>query len=172
MGSHHHAHDAKAKSIACAVVTVSDTRRAADDHSGDLIQVALEHAGHAIVDRVIVRDERDVIRTVVLDLCGRADVQAVIVTGGTGIARRDVTIESLEDAWTKELPGFGEIFRALSFSEIGAAAFLSRSTAGVIGSTFVAVLPGSPGACELALSRLIVPQLGHVVGLLTDGSHA
>ncbi len=96
----------------------------------------------------------------------RPDVRAVIVTGGTGIAPRDVTIESLASTWSKELPGFGEIFRALSFAEIGAAAFLSRATAGVIGDSFVAVLPGSPAACELALSRLLLPALGHAVGLL------
>ena len=91
---------------------------------------------------------------------------AVIVSGGTGIARRDVTIESLKSLWTKELPGFGELFRALSFAEIGAAAFLSRATAGIVAGKFVAVVPGSPAACRLAMERLILPEIGHVAGLL------
>jgi molybdenum cofactor biosynthesis protein B len=155
--------------VACAIITVSDTRSAADDRSGMVIQSALAAAGHEVVASAIVPDEIGSIRKTVLEHTARADVQAVIVTGGTGIAPRDVTIESLANAWTKELPGFGEIFRTLSFAEIGAAAFLSRATAGIIAGTFVAVLPGSPAACELALERLIVPELGHVVGLLGVG---
>ncbi len=165
MGSHQHRHRTIAR-VGCAVVTVSDTRTAADDHSGPVIRRLLEAAGHAIVDAVIVADEVAAIREAVTTATARPDVGAVFVTGGTGIAARDVTIESLAGAWSKELPGFGEIFRALSFAEIGPAAFLSRATAGVIGGTFVAVLPGSPAACELALARLLVPELGHVVGLL------
>lgn len=119
-----------------------------------------------------MRDERDSIRATVLGLSSRTDIQAVIVTGGTGIAPRDVTVESLADAWTKELPGFGEIFRVLSFVEIGPAAFLSRATAGVIGGTFVAVLPGSTSACELALDRLLIPELEHIAELLGTGARA
>lgn len=157
--------------VACAVVTVSDTRRANDDRSGAAIRSALERAGHTVLETAIVRDERDRIRTTVLGLSARPEVQAVIVTGGTGIAPRDVTIDSLADAWTKELPGFGEIFRALSFAEIGPAAFLSRATAGIIERTFVAVLPGSTSACELALDRLLIPELGHIAELLGTGVH-
>ena len=168
MGSHHRAHDTK--SLGCAIVTVSDTRREVDDRSGAAVRRALEQAGHAIVAKTIVPDERDAIRAAVLGLSDRSDVHVVIVTGGTGIAPRDVTIESLADAWTKELPGFGEIFRALSFAEIGPAAFLSRATAGLIGGTFVAALPGSPAACELALARLLIPELGHIAGLVATGS--
>lgn len=168
MTAHHRAHEAK--SVACAIVTVSDTRKPADDRSGAVIRSALEEAGHGVVETTIVRDERDAIRSIVLALCDRSDVQAVIVTGGTGVAPRDVTIESLAGAWTKELPGFGEIFRALSFADIGPAAFLSRATAGVVGETFVALLPGSPAACELALRRLLVPQLGHATALISKGA--
>src|SRR5262249_33660762 len=123
----------------------------------------------SVVASTIVPDEAGAIRAAVLAVAGAGEARAVIVTGGTGIAPRDVTIESLAGAWTKELPGFGEIFRALSFAEIGPAAFLSRATAGVISGVFVAVLPGSPAACALALERLILPELGHVVGLLGDG---
>lgn len=164
MAPHHHA---KAVGhVSCAVVTVSDTRTLADDRSGPLIRRALEAGGHQVAVSMIVADEVDAIRGAVLEVVGRTDVQAVIVTGGTGIAPRDVTIESLAREWTKELPGFGEIFRALSFAEIGAAAFLSRATAGVIAGKFVAVLPGSPTACELALERILLPELRHLVGLL------
>ncbi len=115
---------------------------------------------------VIVPDESEAIREAVTAAVERQRVVAVIVTGGTGIASRDVTIESLAPLWTKELPGFGEIFRALSFAEIGAAAFLSRATAGIIAGAFVAVLPGSPAACRLALERLVIPELGHIAELI------
>ena len=158
--------------VRCALVTVSDTRTPSDDRSGLVLRSGLEAAGHAVVSMEIVRDERATIREAVLAATGRPDVQAVLVTGGTGIAARDVTIESLAGAWQKELPGFGEIFRAESFAEIGAAAFLSRATAGTIAETFVVVLPGSPSACTLALERLILPEIGHVVGLLGKGEHA
>lgn len=164
MATHHRSSDARR--VACAVVTVSDTRGAVDDRSGGIIKAALVEAGHVVVGATIVRDEVDAIRDAVLAFVGRSDVRAVLVTGGTGIAPRDVTIESLGGVWTKELPGFGEIFRALSFAEIGAAAFLSRAAAGVIDDTFVALLPGSPAACELALRRLLLPELGHVAALL------
>lgn len=152
----------------CAVITVSDTRTAVDDRSGPVIRRLLEGAGHEIVGAAIVVDDVAAIRTAVTAETGRPEIGAVFVTGGTGIAARDVTIESLADLWTKELPGFGEMFRALSFAEIGPAAIMSRATAGVIEGTFVAVLPGSPAACELALGRLLIPELGHVVGLLGE----
>lgn len=164
MATHHRAN--LVRSVQCAVVTVSDTRTATDDRSGDVIRGLLALADHSVVSSVIVRDDLEAIQGAVTTAVQRGDVEAVLVTGGTGIAPRDVTIESLARLWTKELPGFGEIFRALSFAEIGAAAFLSRATAGVIAGCFVAVLPGSPAACELALQRLILPELGHVVGLL------
>jgi molybdenum cofactor biosynthesis protein B len=161
-----HDRDRAIAHVGCVVVTVSDTRTVATDRSGMVIKGALEAAGHAVLETLIVPDDAESIRRAVVAAAARPEVGAVIVTGGTGVAPRDVTIESLAGTWSKELPGFGEIFRALSFAEIGAAAFLSRATAGVIDATFVAVLPGSPGACELALSRLLIPQLGHVVGLL------
>ena len=135
MGSHHRYHTVER--VACAVITVSDTRTEVDDQSGAAIRRILEAAGHTVVSATIVPDERAAIRSAVTSASARSDVRAVIVTGGTGIAPRDVTIESLMDAWTKELPGFGEIFRALSFAELGPAAFLSRATAGVIDGTFV-----------------------------------
>jgi|SRR6185369_10339382 len=165
MSSHHHGRDASA-AVGCAIVTVSDTRTATDDRSGNAIRAALVAAGHQVHAATIVPDDAPAIRAAVATAAADPTVAVVLVTGGTGIAPRDVTIESLRDLWTKELPGFGEIFRALSFAEIGPAAFLSRATAGVIDDTFVAVLPGSPAACTLALTKLILPELGHVVGLL------
>ncbi len=164
MAAHHRAD--VARPIRCVIVTVSDSRTAGDDRSGALIRSALEGAGHTVVSGSLVRDEVEAIRRTVVSVAEGSEAEVVIVTGGTGVAARDVTIESLQGAWTKELPGFGEIFRALSFAEIGPAAFLSRATAGVIARTLVAVLPGSPAACELAMTRLLLPQLGHIVGLL------
>ncbi len=166
MADHHHRRDLLT-GVQCAVITVSDTRTVADDRSGNVIRSALAEAGHAVHSSAIVPDEADAIRSAVLAAVAEPAVRAVVVTGGTGIAHRDVTIESLAEMWSKELPGFGEIFRALSFAEIGAAAFLSRATAGVIAETFVIVLPGSPAACTLAMARLVLPELAHVTGLLT-----
>lgn len=165
MGVHEHRRQG-VREVGCAVITVSDSRDPSTDRSGPVIREALEGAGHVVRSQVIVPDERTAIRAAVQEAAGRAEVGAVVVTGGTGVAPRDVTIESLADLWTKELPGFGELFRALSFAEIGAAAYLSRATAGVVIDTFVVVLPGSPGACRLAMERLVLPELSHVVGLV------
>jgi len=162
----HHHQDRASGQVGCAIVTVSDSRSSGDDRSGAVIREQLEGAGHPIRAGEIVPDEQDAIQAVVRKLTARADVAAIMITGGTGIAERDVTIESLARLWTKELPGFGEIFRTLSFEEVGSASMLSRATAGVIDGVFVAVLPGSPKACRLALERLIVPELGHIAGLL------
>jgi molybdenum cofactor biosynthesis protein B len=167
----HREHERRApRSVGCAVITVTDSRTTASDRSGDAIRAALIAAGHVVALSEIVADDRTAIRDALAGATGRGDIAAVILTGGTGIAARDVTVESLADRWSKELPGFGEIFRALSVAEIGAAAFLSRATAGVIDGRFVVVLPGSTAACELAMERLVVPQLGHAVGLLGASS--
>jgi molybdenum cofactor biosynthesis protein B len=154
------------ETIGCAVITVSDTRTEDDDESGGVVRELLEEAGHPVQSYVIVPDDPIAIRTALGGALERDDILAVVVNGGTGIAPRDITIESLANLWVKELPGFGELFRMLSFEEIGAAAFLSRATAGVVAGKFVAVLPGSPAACRLGVERLIVPELGHVGALL------
>ncbi len=164
MASHHQA--VPADQIGCAVLTVSDTRTEADDESGLLIRTLLETGGHPVPFYAIVPDEPVAIRAGVTEIVERRDVRALVMTGGTGIAPRDVTIESIGSLWTLELPGFGETFRALSFAEIGPPALLSRATAGVIATTFVAVLPGSRAACRLAMERLILPVLGHAVALI------
>lgn len=156
--------------IACGILTVSDTRTPENDTSGRLIRDLLEAAGHPIASYAIVRDEPVAIRTAVMRAVEQPGLRALIVSGGTGITNRDVTVESVAELWTRQLPGFGETFRALSFAEIGPAALLSRATAGVIGGAFVALLPGSSAGCRLAVERLILPVLGHVTALLASPS--
>jgi molybdenum cofactor biosynthesis protein B len=151
--------------VMLAIVTVSDSRDAARDTSGALLATLVEGAGHRILSRALVRDEPDLIRGALREAL-QAGAEVVVFTGGTGIARRDVTIETLAPRFAKTLPGFGEIFRALSFEEIGSAAMASRAAAGVVGGALVFLLPGSPDACRLAMERLILPELGHLVGQL------
>ncbi len=160
---HHHAHasDAK-KDVPTAVVTVSDTRTLETDTGGALVVEFLEAAGHLVTNREIVADEPEAISAVLSQALARADTRAVILTGGTGVAPRDVTPESVEPLLDRVIPGFGELFRALSFEEIGSAALLSRATAGVVAGRVVFVLPGSRGAVRLAMERLILPELGHL----------
>ena len=152
--------------VGCAVLTVSDTRTLEDDTSGKLIRGLLAARGHRTVEHTIVPDDLDMIRLAVLRSLARDDVDAVIATGGTGVSPRDVTPEAVAPLLEKPLAGFGELFRALSFQEIGAAALLSRALAGTSGAKVVYVLPGSFGAVRLGMERLIVPELAHVVGQL------
>ena len=152
--------------VGCLVLTVSDTRTTDDDTSGRLCAERLEGAGHRAVERAIVRDEREAIRAAVLRGIARPDIDAVIATGGTGVSSRDSTPEAIEPLLDKALLGFGELFRALSFQEIGPAALLSRALAGTAQRTAVFVVPGSSAAVRLALDRLILPELAHLVGQL------
>ena len=148
------------------MITVSDTRGAADDRSGDILAGLLERAGHAVFQRSWVRDDVVAIRRVTRVALGRRAVDVVVVTGGTGISPRDVTPEALEPLLDRVLPGFGERFRALSVKQIGSAAWLSRAFAGVAKGRLLVVLPGSADAVELAAGRIVIPELGHVVRLL------
>ncbi len=154
------------ESVSALVLTVSDSRDAESDSSGQLIQRALEDAGHTVAGRVIVPDEAPAIREQVLRAIARPDVDAVLLSGGTGVAPRDKTVETVRPLLDKELPGFGELFRALSFEEIGPASMLSRALAGSAGRTAVFCLPGSTGGVRTALERLILPELGHLIGQL------
>jgi molybdenum cofactor biosynthesis protein B len=147
--------------VRSAVVTVSDTRTEATDASGRAIVELLEGAGHVVESKGIVRDEPEQVRTIVGAHVGRLD--AVITTGGTGIAARDSTCDALERLFEKRLDGFGELFRMLSYHEVGSAAMLSRATAGIAQGTVIFVLPGSENAVRLAMTKLIVPELGHIV---------
>ncbi|HET7217747.1 MAG TPA: MogA/MoaB family molybdenum cofactor biosynthesis protein [Vicinamibacterales bacterium] len=143
------------------MITVSDTRTTANDTSGDAIAQLLTAAGHTVVERRLLRDEPAMVREAVQAAGGRADV--VITTGGTGITARDSTYEAIAALLEKRLDGFGELFRMLSYEEIGAAAMLSRAIAGTMGRVAVFALPGSENAVRLALSKLIVPEVAHVV---------
>ena len=164
-----HAHDAHrsgdARSIRCAIVTVSDTRTPENDSSGREIRSHLEAAGHAVVSAKIVGDEPALVRREIEEHAAGGDVDVVILSGGTGIAARDTTFEAVTQLLTKTIDGFGELFRVLSYEEIGAAAMLSRAVAGLCGTMAVFSVPGSTGACRLAMEKLVVPELAHVVGL-------
>lgn len=160
----HHAHDRR--SVACAVLTASDTRTADDDTSGQRIHTLLHEAGHSVTAYVILPDDPDRIGAQLDAWLADATVQAVLVNGGTGLSPRDSTYEAVTGRLEKRIDGFGELFRSLSFAEIGSAAMLSRAVAGVAAGRFVASMPGSTAAVELAMTKLIVPQLGHVAALL------
>ena len=159
----HQHREAAPEYVRVAALTISDTRTPEDDTGGDTIQELLEEAGHEIVAREIVRDDVARIQTALVDLLGRDDVDAVVTTGGTGISARDTTYEVVERMLDKKLDGFGEIFRVLSYEEIGAAAMLSRAVAGAVGNKFLACLPGSRNAVRLAVEKLLVPEMAHVV---------
>ena len=157
-------HKAQApRSVRCVVCTVSDSKTPETDASGQLVRELLTGAGHEVARSEIVRDEPTQVRAVIHAACTEVDVQAVILTGGTGISSRDLSFETVEALLEKRLPGFGELFRMLSFQEIGPAAMLSRAQAGARAGRLVFSLPGSPAACRLALERLILPELGHMV---------
>jgi molybdopterin adenylyltransferase len=150
-------------SVNCKVITISDTRNEENDKSGRLIKKLLEENGHHVACYEIVRDEKTLIRTSILKGCETRGIDLVLTNGGTGIAKRDVTIEAVQSLIEKEIPGFGELFRMLSYQEdIGSAAILSRAIAGVSMNTAVFSMPGSSGAVKLAMEKLILPELGHV----------
>jgi molybdenum cofactor biosynthesis protein B len=151
-------------SVGCMIITVSDTRTLETDKSGQLIIQLLEESGCKVVNYSIVKDEYSQIQNLIQEAASRDDIEAVLLNGGTGIALRDTTYEAVRDTLDKEMPGFGELFRYLSFTEdIGSAAILSRAIAGVCGNTAVFSMPGSSGAVRLAMTRLIVPELQHVM---------
>ncbi|MCP8615644.1 MogA/MoaB family molybdenum cofactor biosynthesis protein [Salirhabdus salicampi] len=152
------------RSVKCAVVTVSDTRDKETDKSGKLLHELLEKDHHKVHFYKIIPDEKSEIVQTLNETITHSDIECVIVNGGTGIAKRDVTIEAVEPILDKELPGFGELFRYLSYElDIGSASILSRAIAGVANNTAVFSIPGSSGAVKLAMEKLISPELGHIV---------
>ncbi len=151
------------KAVRVGVLTVSDTRDAHGDLSGALIRTLLESGGHVVAAQSIVKDERGAIASTVVDWTMEDQLDALIVTGGTGIASRDTTPDAVEPLFERVLPGFGELFRMLSFEEVGSAAMLSRAQAGVVRRKPVLLLPGSRNAVKLAMERLILPELRHLV---------
>ena len=152
-----------------AALTVSDSRTAADDASGDEIERLAVAAGHELVERRIVPDEIVEIRAAAGELLRRDGVDVLVLSGGTGFSPRDLTLEAAAPLLERRIDGFGELFRMLSFGEIGAAAMLSRAAAGIIGGRAVFVLPGSPQAVALAMERLILPEAGHLLGQARRG---
>lgn len=151
-----------AKTLRCGIITASDSRTRETDASGDLLVAQLSAAGHTITRRELVRDEAAQI-TELIETMIDADCAVIILNGGTGIAKRDSTFEAVDRLLEKRLPGFGELFRMLSYPEIGPAAMLSRATAGVYRGALIFSLPGSPHAVQLALEKLIMPELPHLV---------
>jgi molybdenum cofactor biosynthesis protein B len=151
------------RSIRCFVLTVSDTRTADNDTSGDAIAELLRDAGHQVIDRRLVKDDPAAVREVVHAQITSGRVDVVITTGGTGITSRDSTYEVVSSLLEKRLDGFGELFRMLSYDDIGAAAMMSRATAGLAHGCIVAALPGSESAVRLAMEKLLLPELGHLV---------
>lgn len=166
------AHAAAApRRVAVAVLTISDTRTLETDRSGAWLAAEIAAAGHRLVARRLVRDDPDEIRAAFRELLG-GDAQAVLSTGGTGIGGRDVTVGVVEELLRTPLPGFGELFRALSYREVGAAAMLSRALGGVADGGLVFALPGSLNAVRTAWEGLLGPELGHLVGELERGGGA
>lgn len=157
-------HKEKAKKgVSCFVLTVSDTRDETTDQSGQLIKSLLAENGHVLAGYRIVKDEPVEIERLLKNALSRDDVDAIILNGGTGISPRDGTYEAVSRLLEKRLDGFGEIFRFLSFQEIGSAAIMSRAVAGVAGGKLLVSLPGSRAAVELAMRRLILPEIGHMI---------
>jgi molybdenum cofactor biosynthesis protein B len=151
-------------SVKCGVVTVSDSRTPETDESGKLVRDLLQRAGHSVLFYVVVKDEPKMIADAVEQASWTCD--AIVTNGGTGVGKRDVTIPTLVPTFERTLPGFGELFRFLSYEKIGSAAMLSGAVAGVYHGRLVFCLPGSPDACRLGVEKLILPELGHAVGVL------
>jgi len=150
-------------SVGCFVLTISDSKTPETDTSGALIRELLSAAGHRVTGHAIVKDDPEQVAAVIRSGCAAPSVEAFILTGGTGITSRDSTYEAIEGLIDKRLAGFGELFRMLSYQEIGAAAMLSRAQGGVVQGRVVFSLPGSPNACRLALEKLIIPELPHLI---------
>ena len=166
MSHHQHRREGPA-SVGCAVITVSDTRDRESDRSGKLIEDRLKESGHEVVHYAIVRDSPRQIEGELAILAEKSSCQAIILNGGTGIAARDTTYDALVGLLDKRLEGFGEIFRYLSYQEIGSAAIMSRALAGTYRGRILISLPGSTAAVKLAMDKLILPELSHMVGTIS-----
>jgi molybdopterin adenylyltransferase len=151
------------RSVRCFVMTVSDTRTEYNDSSGRAIVELLEAAGHTVAGRTIVKDDAELVRGTIERQLANPEVEAIITTGGTGISSRDSTYEAVSGLLQKKLDGFGELFRALSYQQIGSAAIMSRAVAGLTAGHIIVALPGSEAAVRLAMERLLIPELGHLV---------
>lgn len=160
----HYPHpDSTSLSVSCAVITVSDTRTPESDRSGQLIQRLLTGAGHRPVSYTILKDDPQEVCARIVELAGQVPIDAIILNGGTGIAPRDTTYEAIAQLLEKTLPGFGELFRWLSYQEVGSRAMASRAIAGVYKQKIIFSLPGSTNAVQLGVEKLIIPELAHLV---------
>ncbi|MEE8414571.1 MAG: molybdenum cofactor biosynthesis protein B [Dehalococcoidales bacterium] len=155
------------RSVNCAVLTFSDSRTEEQDESGKLLKQKLSEAGHRIVSYAMMKDDAETIRQTVEELLDEAEVQVIITNGGTGLGRRDVAVETVSALLEKKLDGFGELFRSLSYQEIGTASIMSRALAGTAAGKVIICLPGSLGAVTTALDKIILPEIGHMVREVT-----
>ena len=167
MGTEEHKKQAP-KTVRVGILTVSTTRALTDDASGNWISSQLKQLGHEVVCHQVITDDTQIISATVQRIIKDYQLQVILMSGGTGITPKDVTIEAVSALFTKELTAFGPLFANLSFAQIGSAAFLSRATAGVIETTVVVCMPGSLKACQLACSELVFPELGHLVKHVLD----
>ncbi len=157
-----HRHQAPA-SVNCAVLTFSDSRTEEDDESGRLLRQNLEEAGHKVTDYGVLKDDAAVISRKISELLDREELQVIITNGSTGVSHRDVAVEAVSPVLEKKLDGFGELFRYLSYQEIGSASVMSRTIAGMARGKVIICLPGSPAAVRLAADSIILPEIGHMV---------
>ena len=162
-------HKSKApKSVNCAIITISDSRNSVTDISGEMIRELLEKNSHIVIDYSIVKDNEKIIYEKINEIQKNSDIDVIITNGGTGVGATDVTIDAIKPLFDKELTGFSNLFSTLSYEDIGSAAFLSRATAGIVSKTIIFCLPGSPKAVELAMNKLILSEIGHIVKHLGD----
>jgi len=162
MGYHEHKH-LELKNVTCAVVTISDSRTEADDGSGQLIKQRLTDNGHNVHWYGIIKDDSETIGKIIDELLGDGEIQVIITSGGTGLSHRDVTVDTIAPKLEKTLDGFGELFRFLTYQEIGTGSIMSRAFAGMTGGKVIICLPGSLGATTLAMDKIILKELGHLV---------
>ena len=151
------------KSVGCAVVTISDSRTEETDESGKLMKEKLAAAGHQVVAYRLLENEADAIKQTIEELCDEENINVIITGGGTGLSHRDVTVETISLMLEKTMDGFGELFRSLSFQEIGTSAMMSRAIGGVLEGRVILCIPGSRGATQLAIEKIILPEIGHMV---------
>ncbi len=162
MGYQEHKHQAL-QSVSCAVLTISDSRTEQDDESGRLIRQKLSENGHQVMFYFILKNDADSIRKKINELLGQEELQVIITSGGTGASHRDVTVDTIYPILEKKLDGFGELFRFLTYQEIGTGSIMSRAIAGVTQGKVILCLPGSLGAATLAMDKIILPEVGHLV---------
>lgn len=160
---HHHRLASRQGPIAIAIVTVSDSRTPETDTNGEYLRAEIEARGHTLSGYRVLRDEAEMVKAALSDFAGDGTTQLVVLNGGTGISRRDTTYDAVQPLLEREIPGFGELFRMLSYEQVGSAAMLSRATAGVYRGVLIFSIPGSPAAVRLAWERLIAPEMEHLV---------